>query len=64
MINEKRFLEEYVLSDWEVDTLKEIKHYKQMNVSKKWIFDKYKDEEIDLDLLRIMVYQIKYNNGA
>ena len=68
-ISEKQFFEEFILSDWEVDTFKEIKHYREMNVNEQWILNKYRNEEIDIDLLRIMVFYVdiepfSYKNGA
>ena len=51
-------IEDYIISDYEMDIFKEIKHYREMKVDKKWIINKYKDEEIDPDLLHDMVYKI------
>lgn len=65
-------IDEYILSDYEMDVWKEINHLKESGVKYRKILDMYLEKEkgdIDPDLIYDMIYNINterysYNNGA
>ncbi len=54
-------IDEYILSDYEMDVWKEINHLKEMGVKYRTILERYLEKEkgeVDPDLIYDMVYNI------